>query len=306
MLDSTPKQQTTNNKQQTTNNKQPQTPNAKQQPHKPHKPHKPLHSPFTIVKKYLSYWLNASNKNGHGVHSPFVFDFIIHVLNDRKKEPCFEAIESVRLSLKSNHDFIEVEDFGAGSSVIKSNQRKISRIANSSLKSPKYAQLLHRMVKYFRPKNILELGTSFGITSAYLAKGNPEAQLYTFEGAASISKIAENNFKKLGIKNVELINGDFGKTLPPFFEKNIPIDFAFIDGNHREKPTIEYFNTILSHCNEHSILVFDDIHWSAEMENAWDFIKNNQSVTMSVDLFFIGIVFFRKDFKEKQHFTIQF
>jgi predicted O-methyltransferase YrrM len=265
-----------------------------------------LYSSFAIAKKYLSYWLNASNKNGHGVHSPFVFDFIIHVLNDRKKEPCFEAIESKRHSLKKNHDFIEVEDFGAGSSVIKSNQRQISRIANSSLKSAKYAQLLHRMVKYFRPKNIVELGTSFGITSAYLAKGNPDAQLYTFEGAASISDIAQQNFKKLGIQNIELINGDFGKTLPPFLEKNILIDFAFIDGNHREKPTTDYFNSILSHCNEHSILVFDDIYWSAEMESAWDFIKNNQSVTLSVDLFFVGIVFFRKDFKEKQHFAIQF
>ena len=240
------------------------------------------------------------------MHSPFVFDFIIHVLNDRKKESCFEAIESVRKSLKKNHDFIEVEDFGAGSSVIKSTKRKISKIANSSLKLQKYAQVLHRMVKYFRPKNIVELGTSFGITSAYLAQGNPDAQLYTFEGASSISNIAENNFKKLGIKNVELINGDFGKTLPPFLEKNLQIDFAFIDGNHREKPTIDYFNSMLSHCNEHSILVFDDIHWSAEMENAWNFIKNNQSVTMSVDLFFIGIVFFRKDFKQKEHFVIQF
>jgi predicted O-methyltransferase YrrM len=235
--------------------------------------------------------LNASNKNGHGVHSPFVFDFIIHVLNDRKNVSCFEDIESVRQTLKKNHDFIEVEDFGAGSAVIKSNQRKISKIANSSLKSAKYAQLLHRMVKYFRPKNIVELGTSFGITSAYLAKGNPEAHLYTFEGASSISNIAQQNFKKLGIRNIELINGDFGKTLPPFLEKNMPIDFAFIDGNHRQKPTIDYFESLLSHCNEHSILVFDDIHWSAEMESAWDFIKNNQSVSLSVDLFFVGIVF---------------
>ena len=288
---------TTNNKPQTTNNKQ-QTPNPK--------PHKPLYSPFTIAKKYLSYWLNASNKNGHGVHSPFVFDLIINVLNDRKKEPCFQEIESIRQALKENHDFIEVKDFGAGSAVIKSNKRKISKIASSSLKSPKYAQLLHRLVKYFRPKNMVELGTSFGITSAYLAKGNPDAQLYTFEGAASISNIAQNNFKHLGLKNIELMNGDFGKTLPPFLEKNISIDFAFIDGNHREKPTIAYFESLLSHCNEHSILVFDDIHWSQEMENAWNFIKNNQSVTMSVDLFFIGIVFFRKDFKEKQHFAIQF
>jgi len=279
---------------QTTNTK-PQTPN-----------NKPLYSNFTIAKKYLSYWLNASNKNGHGVHSPFVFDLIINMLNDRKKETCFDAIESIRKSLKKNHDFIEVEDFGAGSAVIKSNQRKISRIANSSLKSAKYAQLLHRMVKYFRPKNIVELGTSFGITSAYLAKGNPDAQLYTFEGADSISNIAQQNFKKLGIQNIELINGDFGKTLPRFLEKNLTIDFAFIDGNHREKPTIDYFNSMLSHCNEHSILVFDDIHWSVEMESAWDFIKNNQSVSLSVDLFFIGIVFFRKDFKEKQHFAIQF
>ena len=240
------------------------------------------------------------------MHSPFVFDLIIHVLNDHQKEPCFEEIETIRQSLKKNHDEIEVEDFGAGSAVIKSNKRKISKIANSSLKSPKYAQLLHRLVKYFRPKNIVELGTSFGITSAYLAKGNSDAQLYTFEGASSISKIAENNFKKLGINNIELINGDFGKTLPPFLEKNMPIDFAFIDGNHREKPTLAYFHELLTIANDQTIFVFDDIHWSTEMEQAWSAIQNHPTVTLSIDLFFIGIVIISKDFKEKQHFKIQF
>lgn len=263
-----------------------------------------MYSPFQLAKKYLRYYFTASNGKGHGTHSPFVFDFITNVLNDKKKYACYDKIEAVRRVLKQDATVIEVEDFGAGSAVIKSNKRVVKAIARSSLKSSKFAQLLYRMIQYYKPENILELGTSFGITTAYLASGNPATKLYTCEGAQQIAAIAQQNFDQLGIKNITLLKGDFAQTLPNLFAAVNQFDFAFVDGNHRKEPTLQYFQQLLNHSTNQAILVFDDIHWSSEMEAAWSVIQNDPAVTITIDLFFIGIVFINDDIKVKQHFTI--
>ncbi len=265
-----------------------------------------MYSSFQLAKKYVQYYATASNSRGHGVHSPFVFDFIIHVLNDKKSYDCYEKIEDLRRELLNNKSEIEVEDFGAGSSVIKNKTRAIDKIASSSLKPKKYAQLLYRIVKYYQPETMLELGTSFGITASYLASGNEHAKLYTLEGAESIANIAKEQFTKSALKNVELITGSFDKTLPLLFSSVKQIDLAFVDGNHRKIPTLEYFAQILNKSKSSSIIIFDDIHWSAEMEDTWATIQQHPSVTLSMDLFFIGLVFLDPDFKVKQQFKIRF
>ena len=265
-----------------------------------------MFSRLAILTKYLRYRIISSNGKGHGIHSPFVFDFIEKVLNDKKQRECYIEIESLRKSLLKDKSIIEVEDFGAGSSVIKTNKRRIDKIASSSLKPRKYAQLLHKIIQYYKPVHIIELGTSFGITTSYLAKANISVIVDTFEGSSAIAQVAERNFEKLKINNIKLHKGDFKNTFPQFIETIDKIEFAFIDGNHRKEPTIHNFQTLLNKCHENTILVFDDIHWSKEMEEAWAFIKNHDAVTLSIDLFFIGIIFFRKDFKVKQHFSIQF
>ena len=240
------------------------------------------------------------------MHSPFVFDIINKVLKDKKQYDCYSVIEKHRQHLLQNEEEIEVEDFGAGSSVMKSNKRIIKNITSSSLKPKKFAQLLFRIVQYYKPATILELGTSLGITSAYLAKGNEKATVYTCEGSSAIAAIAQKNFSALQIKNIELTEGDFAKTLSPLLNEIGKIGFAFVDGNHRKEPTIEYFTKLLNFSTHSTILVFDDIHWSKEMEAAWDEIKNHSSVTLTIDLFFIGLVFVNPDFKVKQHFIIRF
>ncbi|MBC7888633.1 MAG: class I SAM-dependent methyltransferase [Ferruginibacter sp.] len=265
-----------------------------------------LYTHFQLAKKYLRYYLSASSGKGHGVHSPFVFDLIKNVLRDKKKYGCYTEIELQREKLTLNKSLIEVADFGAGSTLIKTNRRMVKHIANSSLKPKKYAQLLFRMVQYYKPATIIELGTSFGITSAYLSFGNTNAQLFTCEGANSIAAIAQETFRSLQIKNIEMIRGDFAKTLPPLLQKIKAPDFVFIDGNHRKGPTLQYFQQLLNHSTTSTILVFDDIHWSAEMEAAWSVIQQHPAVTLTVDLFFIGLVFINPDFKVKQHFTIRF
>lgn len=265
-----------------------------------------MYSSIQLAKKYFNYYFNAKNGKGHGVHSPFVFDFIIHILNDKKKYDCYEKIELIRKKLLKNNTTIEIEDFGAGSAVIPFKNRIVKDIAASSLKKKKYAQLLFRVAKYYQAKTIVELGTSFGITTCYLANANSDSKIFTLEGAHNIAKIALKNFEEVGLKNIELVEGNFDKTLPLVNDKIKEIDLLFVDGNHRKKATLEYFDLFLKKVTEHSIFIFDDIHWSKEMEGAWKLIQEYDSVTLTIDLFFIGIVFFSKDFKVKQHFTIRF
>jgi predicted O-methyltransferase YrrM len=165
---------------------------------------------------------------------------------------------------------------------------------------------LFRMVQYYQPKTVLELGTSFGITTAYLAEGNKNATIFTCEGAKNIAQIAQQTFATLKLKNINITEGDFTTTLPPLLTAIKNIDFAFVDGNHRKAPTLNYFNQLLSVSHQSSILIFDDIHWSREMEEAWAQIQQQPTVTLTIDLFFIGIVIINHDIKVKQHFTIRF
>ena len=265
-----------------------------------------MYSAIQLAKKYFSYLFIASNGKGHGIHSPFVFDFIKNVLNDKKKYDCYPVIERLRNDLIHDERIIVVEDFGAGSAKMLSNKRRVKSIAASSLKSKKFSQLLFRIVQYYKPKTIVELGTSLGITTMYLANGNKNLQVFTLEGSNEIASIAQNNFETSGLKNIKLIHGNFDDTLPEVLHRMEAIDLAFVDGNHRKEPTLNYFYQLINKSTQSTILIFDDIHWSKEMEQAWEEIQQHPSVTLSIDLFFIGLIFFKKDFKTKQHFTIRF
>ena len=265
-----------------------------------------MYSPFQLALKYFKHFLTASNGKGHGMHSPFVFDFITKILNDKTVYPEYEKVEALRMQLSNDSAVLAVEDFGAGSVIDKKSKRSISSIAKNAAKPKKFGQLLFRMVKHYQPATILELGTSLGITTSYLSLAKPDARLITMEGSKEIADFAKQDFQKLKLKNIELVEGNFDNTLSSVVHGLSTVDFAFIDGNHRKEPTIKYFQQLLAKTNNDSILVFDDIHWSSEMEAAWQTIRKNAAVTCSIDLFFIGIVFFRKEFKEKQHFVIRF
>ncbi|MDP9229158.1 MAG: class I SAM-dependent methyltransferase [Bacteroidota bacterium] len=263
--------------------------------------------------KYLRYWLTAANGKGHGIHSPFVFQFIQEVLNNNHKHfEDYDRIEKLRHNLLQNHTRVFVQDLGAGSTISKNNNRSIASIARHAAKPKKFGQLLFRVVKYYQPKIIFDLGTSLGITTSYLAAANPNATVITLEGVPSLASIAKQNFKSLDLKNIELVEGNFEDTLSSAIktlgdvEQPQFIDFVFIDGNHRCEPTIRYFNQLLEKVQNDSIFIFDDIHWSGEMEQAWKTIQSHSSVRCTIDLFFVGIAFFRQEFKTKQHFVIRF
>jgi predicted O-methyltransferase YrrM len=266
-----------------------------------------MYSAPILLLKYLQYYVKASNGKGHGVHSPFVFDFITRILNDDRTFYAFEQIEHVRSKLLVDDRQLTIEDFGAGSRIATTNHRTVKEIAKSSLKPKKYSQLLFRIIDAYQPNNILELGTSLGITTSYLASAKADANVITMEGASAIAAIAKENFATLQLQNIGIVQGNFDFTLNEVLQHQMNVvDFAFIDGNHRLEPTVRYFQQLLPVINEYSILVFDDIHWSKEMEQAWQTIISHSSVTLSIDLFFIGLVFFRTEHKVKQHFTIRY
>jgi predicted O-methyltransferase YrrM len=272
-----------------------------------------MYSRSAIVYKYLHYYLTASNSRGHGIHSPFIFHFITKVLNDKNHYPAYDMVEQLRNQLLKDQTVLNIEDFGAGSSINKTNQRTIAAIVKRAAKPKKYGQLLYRIVKEYQPQTIVELGTSLGITTSYLALGNQAANIITLEGAEAVAAKAENIFQQLSFSNlpgrqagIRVMKGNFDNMLPSVIRELPSPGLVFIDGNHRRESTERYFQQLLTKIHNDSILIFDDIHWSREMEQAWDTIRQHPSVRCSIDLFFIGIVLFRNEFREKQHFTIRF
>jgi len=244
--------------------------------------------------------------NAHGLHSPFVFGLYNHVIQHDGQFAAFKSIEKRRRQLLQSRQLIEVRDFGAGSHTGAGRQRRIGDIARTAAKPTALAQLLFRLVNYFQPRTILELGTSLGLTAAYLAAANSRSRVLTFEGCPNTAAVAHETFKQLQLRNIELIEGNLDDTLAPALAAlNAPLDFAFFDGNHRYESTLRYFNLCAAHRTERSIFVLDDIHWSAEMERAWAAIQQHPEVRLTIDLFFVGLVFFRRN-QPRQHFRLRF
>ncbi len=254
------------------------------------------------IKKYISHFLKSKHR-GHGVHSPFVYSFVKLVIENDGVFYSFKKIENIRNNLLENNKLIDVNDLGAGSKKNKNNKRKISYIAKTSLKPAKQAQFIFKVVNYFSPDNVIELGTSLGITTSYIAFAKKTSNIYTVEGSSEIHKIAQKVFKSLKLNNITAINDNFDNALPKLLEGNISPDLVYIDGNHTYDATMRYFNILLKYVNEKSILIFDDIYWSKDMNKAWNKIKNNNKVTLSIDLFHFGLVFFRNE-NPKQDFKL--
>jgi len=254
------------------------------------------------IKSYLKFLYNS--KNEHGVHSPFVFDLVTKCFYDKKKYPEYSILKNYRKSLLENKNFIEVTDFGAGSRVFKSNKRQISKIAKTAGISPKRGELLFRITKYFQPESILEIGTSLGLATSALSLGNKNSALKTLEGCPQTMTIAKSQCQLQNLNNIEFVNTEFSSYLKNSKLPTPNYQLIYFDGNHSKQATLDYFELLLPTITNETVWIFDDIHWSLEMEEAWETIKNNPKVTVTIDTFQWGIVFFRTE-QEKEHFTIR-
>lgn len=240
------------------------------------------------------------------MHSPFVFDFIQHVLNNKNGYNPPPQLEVLRKQLLRDTTWIATEDLGAGSRIENRSQKTVRQIAKTAVKPKKWSRFLYRLVRHYNPQTIIELGTSLGISTAYMAAAAPFATIITIEGSSQIQQRAAKNFEALGMGFIKSLTGHFDAVLPQVLALVETVDLAYIDGNHRLQPTLAYFGQLLQKKCDTTIFIFDDIHWSAEMEEAWRTIQQHPDVRYTIDLFFLGIVFFKPEFKAKQHFTIRF
>lgn len=261
------------------------------------------------IQSYLQFLWNS--KNQHGVHSPFIFNLVTKCFYDTKAKGEYATLKKYRNELLQNKNVIEVTDFGAGSRVFKSNRREISKIAQTAGITHKRAELLFRIVNYFHPNSILEIGTSLGLATSALSLGNPKATITTLEGCSETARIAQENFIKFNFKNIHSEVTEFNQYLnnPKPKTQNLEpttvnYQLVYFDGNHSKKATLQYFELLLPTITNDTLWIFDDIHWSIEMNQAWEIIKNHPKVTVTIDTFQWGLVFFRIE-QEKEHFTIR-
>lgn len=246
---------------------------------------------FSRIIKYLNYILLSHSRKGHGIHSPFVFDLVTRVFRNRPNPEIVFKIEQLRKKMLADNRIIEVEDMGSGGSVT-SNKRRVSAIAKTSPVSPGYGRLLSNMAAEFGKPFIIELGTSFGISAMYLAS-DTETDIFTIEGSKEIADIARKNFVEGGFMNIRLTEGSFDDILPDFLKNRKAPGLVFIDGNHRKEPLIKYFNLLADFSDSKTVIIIDDINYSSGMSEAWNEIKLHKKVSVSIDIFRMGIVFFR-------------
>jgi predicted O-methyltransferase YrrM len=254
------------------------------------------------IKSYLKFlWYS---KNEHAVHSPFVFTLITKCFYDKNTKPEYSVLKEFRDSLLHDKNTIKVTDFGAGSKVFKSDIREIVQIAKTAGISSKRAELLFRITQYFQPESILEIGTSLGLATSALSLGNQKSKITTVEGCPETAKIAQNQFTRYELTNINSVVTEFENYLndPRLSTSNFQL--IYFDGNHSKKATLDYFELLLPTVTNETVWIFDDIHWSAEMEEAWKMIKKNPKVTVTIDTFQWGLVFFRYE-QEKEHFIIR-
>ncbi|WP_420573603.1 O-methyltransferase [Kordia sp.] len=249
------------------------------------------------ILAYFRFLTKSTNQ--HGVHSPFMYDLVTKCFYDASSKEIYKTLQQYRFDLLQDDTTIEVKDFGAGSRVFSSNKRKVSAIAKNAGITKKRAQLLTRLISYLNIKTCLELGTSLGIGTIAMKEAD---KVFTLEGCPETAQIAQKQFKKHNTKNIEIHVAPFEKSLTSFARNTY--DLIYFDGNHQKEATLQYFEQLLETAHNDSVFIFDDIHWSKEMTEAWEIIKNRPEVTVTIDTFFWGFVFFRKE-QVKEHFIVR-
>lgn len=253
------------------------------------------------LKSFISYWLDAVD--AHSLHSPFLYNFYTKVVLSKEINPKFTLIEEIRNTLLKDERILTVSDFGSGSQVLKNSSRTVRDIARTSSSQEKYSIIYAKLISYFQCKTIFDLGTSLGINTLYLASSE-HGEVTSFEGSPEIASVAHHSVGNLTATNIRIIEGNLDSTLLAEVQSVSTIDLVFMDANHRYEPTLRYFNTLIQKMNERGIIIVDDIHYSAEMNQAWNELKQHGLVRASADLYRCGILFFDPSLNN-QHVVLQ-
>jgi len=255
------------------------------------------------IRSYIKHFFTATRK-GHNVHSPFVYTLCEEVFYNTANFYDFEELQKVRSTLLNDETELLIEDFGAGSHTFNGNKRKVKHIAGRGISTKQQSELLYRLVNFLNPKTVIELGTSLGLNTLYLSKASKSAKVFTIEGSSSLNSFGESLGARYEAGNCHYIKGKFDEEFHHLLGNVSTVDVLYIDGNHIYEATLNYFNMALAKATSNSVFIFDDIYWSSGMTRAWDEIKKDPKVTLTVDAFYFGFVFFRPEVLEKVHVKI--
>jgi len=248
--------------------------------------------------------LKARHYKGFGIHSPFVFNLVRELIYETHPFYAFTRIDAARRMLKRTNHQVGLQTFGAVSVKNKASGKVKHLVSRNSIPL-KYGRLMFRLINYFKAREIVEIGTGIGLGTLFLALPDSGGRITTIDGNPELCSLAGGLFEVVGVENARVVNGQFREELPGVLSNLEKLDFVFFDGDHRMGPTLQYFEMCLAKIHNDTIFVFDDIHWSREMEQAWGTIVEHPLVRVSIDLYRVGIVFFRKECT-KQHYVVWF
>ncbi|MBL7931799.1 MAG: class I SAM-dependent methyltransferase [Bacteroidia bacterium] len=254
---------------------------------------------INLLKHYILHYFSAKRK-GHGVHSPFAYRLCEEVFYNQDSFYHFKALNKIRELLLKNETALEIEDLGAGSKTFKNKTRKIKDIASRGISTAPQSEILYKLSNFLKCEKVIELGTSLGLNTLYLGLVDKRTKVFSIEGNPQLLKFASNLAQQLKVNNIQFLSGNFDQVFPSLLESLDSVDLLYVDGNHTYEATLRYFEMALTKKNQKSVFVFDDIYWSKEMTRAWTEIKNNPQVSLSIDTFHFGMIFFREEIKEKR------
>lgn len=257
------------------------------------------------ILEYIRHLFHRRHRRGHGIHSPYVFEFVNKVLFNGAKYVVADGLTAKHRELKSDLRKIPVTDIGAGSTADKSRERTVASFVRHSSLSEKYGGLLYRIAHWFKPDMMLELGTGLGISTLYLASGSSGTPLHSIEGNKYRVVFARELMDDFDLQSVHIHTGDMSECLDAIIPSISGKLLAFVDGNHRYEPTMVYMKKLLGACEGEALIIMDDIYWSKEMTRAWKELLLWPEVRISIDLYYMGILMLRKDL-HKAHYKIKF
>jgi len=255
------------------------------------------------IQHYIRHFFTSKRK-GHGVHSPFVYALVENVFNNANDFYAFEKLKTIRRTLLKDNTELAITDFGAGSKKLNASIRKVKDIAQHGISSNQQSEILFKLINYLQCKVIIELGSSIGLNTMYLSGATNTCTVHTIEGSENLFSFSSKLFKQNEQTNIQSYLGNFDDVLPKILSSISSFDLLYIDGNHTLEATLLYFNLALKKRSNQSVIVLDDIYWSEEMTKAWETIKANDNVPLTIDCFYFGLVFFKEEFKQKEHFKL--
>lgn len=257
---------------------------------------------YQLFKYFLKFYSKATTI--YRLHAPFVYQLANYVLEDNRTFYSFPIIEGFRKQLLRSKDEVEIKDFGAGSKIFSGNKRKVKHLAKYTAISHQAGKMLFRLIQFTKPKNMVELGTSIGVSALYQASAALKSKFITLEGSPEVAALAKKNFQAHGLSWIDVRSSDFDTGLPVVLEELHRLDYIFMDGNHTKAANFRYFNMILPYLNSDSLVIIADIYWSQDMQELWESLIRHDKVTLSVDFYHFGVLFFKKEFRQKEHFAL--